>query len=190
MKRYLGFSLLVLLVLVLAMPLTSCSDEGDDDDDTTDDDDDDDDDDTTDDDDDDDDTTDDDDDDVAEYPVSLKLDGELLTFSQNMMMDAFYYVSGDETNVGDEKVGITFPGKATGTFTSEDYVGFQVIDANGDEWYGGYEFSDFTVTVTGYGEVGDLIEGEFSGTVLSSSDDTTTAEITEGHFAVTRSDDD
>ena len=128
------------------------------------------------------------DEETPDAPISLKFNGELMTFGKSIMMDAFYYASDDQTTVGDQKVSIAFPGNATGAFSPGDGVTFNLTYTDGGAWW--VRTTDtFTVMVTAYGAVGEPIEGTFSGTVVSEDDDSVTAEISEGRFSVTRSDD-
>ena len=83
---------------------------------------------------------------------------------------------------------ITFPGTATGTFTSAAGSGGSILwmDASGfyraDDSTAG---TSYTITVTAYGAVGGLIEGTFSGTVKDLFGSTTKT-ITNGIFTVIR----
>jgi hypothetical protein len=116
----------------------------------------------------------------------------------NIVDDAFGFVQTDivdstvlfatpdvETGAAepDNYVWIEFEGKKTGTFSMSDVIntGYTI---NGVEW----DFTDITLVVTVYEDVGGVIQGTFTGTIEESGD-TNTMTVENGQFNVIRVED-
>jgi hypothetical protein len=142
---------------------------------------------------------------TAKGKVTFKLDGEPCDFSAGS--NAAYKANLDLTIVrgfgeGRELLEIHIPGKSTGTFESPNggaRIKYLNIDGRAfsiaDQSHG-YKDQFYRIKVTGYGEVGEPIEGTFSSHMSggvgrsregSSMHTVLYASIEEGFFSVTRS---
>lgn len=93
-----------------------------------------------------------------------------------MWKDTYINIKGEDGNIS-----INFNNNTTGTYTIDDsWASVQNID--GSQNY--YNFSELTINVTKYGNVGQLVEGTFSGS--GNSQDEVSFSIYNGKFSVIR----
>ncbi len=100
----------------------------------------------------------------------------------------YVYVAGNDGKNGDADFDFEFPGNMAGTFTNQ--AGGSVMFSCGTGTVGDIkreEFASdaalFTVVVTEYGAVGEMIKGTFSGKVKKG---TNTFDVSKGYFEVER----
>jgi hypothetical protein len=140
---------------------------------------------------------------VVELNNQMKVGFDLYKLNINEVLTDGFYSTGDNTTVinvsgndgtqGDADFTLTFPGKTTGSFSTQGMGELATFEAGtgaiGDvrriEMNAG--ITPFTIEVTEYGAVGEKIIGTFSGTVKNTNSQS--IEITEGKFEVTREND-
>ena len=82
-----------------------------------------------------------------------------------------------------------FRGTSTGTFSDTSDASLYYRE-DGSGWWEGGPVDDIVITVTTYDNVGGVIEGTFSTTIIEEEPDSITKNITEGKFRVKRIADD
>ncbi|MDA8886839.1 hypothetical protein N9I68_04605 [Bacteroidia bacterium] len=137
---------------------------------------------------------------VEELNNQIQIRFDLYKLNLNVSeTDAYYNIDegktvvavvGNDVDYGNANFLIKFDGKSTGTFTTQNNGGGS-FEAGIGEGIKREEFnansSDLTISVTEYGEVGEMIKGTFFGKVKNINSQS--VEVKNGKFEVTRTKD-
>ena len=89
----------------------------------------------------------------------------------------------------DNYISVMFLGTTTGTYSDTSQASLFYRE-NGNGWWEGGSVDNIIITVTKYDDVGGVVKGTFSTTIIEEVPDSLTKEITEGKFKVKRIADD
>ena len=142
-----------------------------------------------------------------DYYITFKVDGVSKTFDKGFtdyesapfgnLVDlygdlfAMYATPDEETGESwpDNYISIMFRGTSTGTY-SDTLEASLYYREYGSGWWEGGPVDDIIITVTKYDDMGGVVEGTFSTTIIDEISESITREITEGKFRVKRIADD